>query len=94
MPNVLSFEAAWRDRIPGPLWFLLFGCIPEYFIGYLLNDLLHQDAPILAVGLAWMAGCLGWRPNGVFHVPVAAGRSTRTGIFSSHSGAAALFAAC
>ena len=62
MPTTLSFEAAWRDldRRSAILWFLLFGCIPGIFlIGYLLNDLLQQDAPILAVGLAWLAG-IAW----------------------------------
>ena len=62
MPNTLSFEAAWRDldRRSAILWFLLFGGIPGiFFLGYLLNDLLHQGAPILAVVLAWMAG-IAW----------------------------------
>jgi hypothetical protein len=62
MAHPLSFEAAWRDldRRSAILWFLLFGCIPGiFFLGYVLNDLLQQDAPILAVGLAWMAG-IAW----------------------------------
>jgi hypothetical protein len=62
MPNILSFDAAWRDldRRSAILWFLLFGCIPGiFFLGYLLNDLLQQNVPILAVGLAWMAG-IAW----------------------------------
>jgi hypothetical protein len=61
-PDTLAFEAAWRDlnRRSAVLWFLLFGCLPGIFLlGYLLNDLLQQDAPILAVGLAWMAG-IAW----------------------------------
>lgn len=62
MPDMLTFEAAWRDldRRSRILWVLLFGAIPGIFLlGYLLNDLLKQDAPILAVVLAWMAG-IAW----------------------------------
>src|SRR5690348_703851 len=62
MPVTLSFEAAWRDldRRSTILWILLFGAIPGiFFLGYLLNDLLRQDAPILAVVLAWMVG-IAW----------------------------------
>jgi hypothetical protein len=62
MPDTLSFEAAWRDldRRATILWFLLLGAIPGVFLlGYLLNDLLQQDAPILAVVLAWMTG-IAW----------------------------------
>ena len=62
MPNILSFEAAWRDldRRSAILWLLLFGCLPGiFFLRYLLNDLLQQDAPIFPVGLAWMAG-IAW----------------------------------
>ena len=62
MPNILALEAAWRDldRRSAILWSLLFGCIPGIFLlGYVLNDLLQQDAPILAVGVAWMAG-IAW----------------------------------
>jgi hypothetical protein len=62
MLNTLSFDAAWRDldRRSAILWFLLFGCIPGvFFLRYLLNDLLQQDAPTLAVVLAWMVG-IAW----------------------------------
>ena len=62
MPTTLSFEAAWRDldRRSAILWFLLFGGIPGIFLlAYLLNDVLHQGAPMLAVVLAWMAG-IAW----------------------------------
>src|SRR5437899_12885993 len=57
MPASLSFDAAWRDlnRRSATLWFLLFGCIPGmFFLAYLLNDLLLQDAPLLLVALAWV----------------------------------------
>ncbi|HKW39247.1 MAG TPA: hypothetical protein VJO54_15725 [Burkholderiales bacterium] len=62
MLNALSFEAAWRDldRRSAILWLLLFGGIPGiFFLGYLLNDLLQQDAPILPIVLAWMVG-IAW----------------------------------
>ena len=62
MPTGLSFETAWRDlkRRSTILWLLLFGGIPGTFLfAYLLNDLLLQDASILAVALAWMAA-IAW----------------------------------
>jgi hypothetical protein len=62
MPDTLSFEGAWRDldRRSTMLWFLLLGAIPGIFLlRYLLNDLLQQDAPIVAVVLAWMIG-IAW----------------------------------
>lgn len=62
MPDTPSFAAAWRDldRRSTILWFLLLGAIPGiYLLRYLLNDLLQQDAPILALVLAWMAG-IAW----------------------------------
>jgi len=58
MPTSLSFEPAWRDlkRRSTVLWLLLFACIPGMFLlAYLLNDLLHQEAPFPVVALAWMA---------------------------------------
>ncbi len=62
MATSLSFETAWRDlkRRSTILWLLLFGCIPGVLLlAYLLNDLLLQDAPILAVALVWMAA-IAW----------------------------------
>ncbi|SRR6266513_2838360 len=62
MPTSLSFETAWRDlnRRSTILWLLVLGCVPGiFFLAYVLNDLLQQDAPILAVALAWMTG-IAW----------------------------------
>ncbi len=62
MPADPSLEAAWRDlnRRSTILWLLFFGYVPVMFlIVYVLNDLLLQEAPFLAVGLAWM-GAIAW----------------------------------
>ena len=62
MQTRVSFEPAWRDlkRRSGILWLLLFTCIPGAFLlAYLLNDLLHQDAPFLVLALAWMTA-IAW----------------------------------